>query len=399
VQGITSEEEQSMLRKLRVLRVPALLLVTLGIAAGLALAGSAPNVAREAPTGATHNEKAGTQEAPPPDAVQSIRVRTTEVTAPVTVRDRYGRLVLNLTEKDFRLYDDGVPQKITHFDLGGQPFDIVLVVETSSRIQGLLPALRKTGIVFSQVVMGQTSQVAVIGFNDTVDLLQKFTSDPDAVQKTINHLQLGTSGVHLYDAMARGVSLLDEEPRGRRRILFVISEAIDSGSESKLGEVLRNAHIGNVTIYSIGLSTTKAELTQPPAYTGPAPIGPPGTFPVPVPPGMPQNPSIESQMQQPPMNLGALAVWLVRTGKNAVSRTSLEVASKSTGGLELSPKTDHAIQKAMDEMGGELHAQYTLAYQPPGGEKPGYHTIKVTVDRPNVTVRTRPGYYIAPPVQ
>jgi VWFA-related protein len=385
---------------LRVLRVPALLLCALGMVAVLAFAAVAPAaLAQEAPPGPMHDQQASTQENPPPDAVQSIRVRTSEVTAPVTVRDRSGRLVLNLTEKDFRLYDDGMPQKITHFDLGGQPFDIVLVVETSSRIQGLLPAVRKTGIVFSQVVMAQTSQVAVIGFNDSVDLLHKFTTDPDAVQKTINHLQMGTSGVHLYDAMARGVSLLEEEPRGRRRILFVISEAIDSGSESKLGEVLRNAHIGNVTIYSIGLSTTKAELTQPPAYTGPAPIGPPGTFPVPVPPGMPQNPSIESQMQQPPANLMALAVWLVRTGKNLVTPTSLEVASKGTGGLELSPKKDRAIQEAMDEMGGELHAQYTLAYQPPGGEKPGYHTIKVTVDRPNVTVRTRPGYYIAPPTQ
>jgi VWFA-related protein len=390
-------DERYLLKKVKFSKT-SLLGVLLALTVVASIAPSC--VAQNAPPAPVQEQSpVGTPGNAPPDAVQSIRVRTSEVTAPVTVRDRSGRLVLNLTEKDFRVYDDGVQQKITHFDLGGQPFDIVLVVETSSRIQGLLPSVRKTGIVFSQVVMGQTSRAAVIGFNDTVDLLQKFTTNPEAVQKTINHLQMGTSGVHLYDAMARGVSLLEEEPRGRRRILFVISEAIDSGSQSKLGEVLRNAHIGNVTIYSIGLSTTKAELTQPPAYTGPAPIGPPGTFPVPVPPGMPQNPSIESQMQQPPANLGALAVWLVRTGKNLVTPTSLEVASKGTGGLELSPKNNHALQKAVDEMGGELHAQYTLGYQPPGGEKPGYHTIKVTVDRPNVTVRTRPGYYIAPPVK
>lgn len=52
----------------------------------------------------------------------------------------------------------------------------------------------------------------------------------------------------------------------------------------------------------------------------------------------------------------------------------------------------------MDTIGGELHAQYTLGYQPPGGEKPGYHTITVKVHGPGVTVRTRPGYYIAPAV-
>jgi VWFA-related protein len=338
--------------------------------------------------------------APAPDAVQSIRVRTSEVTAPVTVRNKSGELVLDLTKKDFHLYDDGVEQRITHFDLGGQPFDMVLVVEDSSRVQPMLPAVRKSGVIFSQVVMGQTSRAAVIGFDNTVDLLQGFTGNADAVDKTVSDLRVGTSGARLYDAMARGVSLLQEQPAGRRRILVVVSEAIDSGSSAKLGEVLRSAHIGNITIYSIGLSTTEAQLRAPVGYTGPAPIGPPGTFPVPVRPGMPMNPTIEQQYEEPPANLNVigLAKWLVQTGKSVVSQSSLEAASKTTGGLEISPKKDRAIEQAMDKIGGELHAQYTLGYQPPGGEKPGYHTITVKVDRPGVTVRTRPGYYIAPAV-
>lgn len=377
------------------------------MAAAIAGAGAlAPLPAAQKAPAATATEQtsqkqqpAATAENPPPDAVQSIRVRTSEVTAPVTVRNRAGELVLNLSKSDFHLYDDGVEQKITHFDLGGQPFDIVLVVETSSRIQGLLPAVRKTGIIFSQVVMARTSRVAVIGFGRTVDVLQKFTTDPAAVRKTINGLQMGTSSARLYDAMARGITLLDEQPRGRRKILFVISEPLDSGSETKLGEVLRAAHVGNITIYSVSLSITKAALTQPPEYTGPAPIGPPGTFPVPIRPGLPQNPSMEEQMEAPPANLGALAAWLLRTGKNAVTPNALKVACKSTGGLDLSPRKNRAMQKAIDEIGGELHAQYTLGYQPPGGEKPGYHTIRVTVDRPHLTVRTRPGYYIAPAVK
>ena len=350
------------------------------------------------PPGTVQQQTGSTPQTPPPDAVQSIRVRTSEVTAPVTVRNRKGELVLDLTKKDFRLYDDGKLQKITHFDLGGEPFDIALAVQTSPRVQGLLPAVRKTGILFTQVVMGQTSRAAVISFAGAVNVLQNFTSDQDAIQKTINNLSVGSGGAHLYDAMARGVSLLENQPRGRRRILLVIGEPLDSGSQSKLGQVLRMAHVGNVTVYSIALSITEADLTQPPDYTGPAPIGPPGTFPVPVRPGMPVNPGIESQYEMPPANLSALGVWLLRTGKNAVTRNSLEVASQSTGGLSLGPRKDRAIQHDMDEIGGELHAQYTLGYQPPGGEKPGYHTIRVTVDRHDDHVRTRPGYYIAPPM-
>ena len=51
----------------------------------------------------------------------------------------------------------------------------------------------------------------------------------------------------------------------------------------------------------------------------------------------------------------------------------------------------------MDAVGGELHAQYTLGYRPPGDELTGYHEIKITVDRPDVSIRTRPGYYVPPP--
>jgi VWFA-related protein len=336
----------------------------------------------------------------PPDAVQSIRVRTSEVTAPVTVRDKSGEMVLDLTKKDFHLYDDGAEQKITLFELGGQPFDMVLVVEDSSRVQPMIPAIRKSGVIFSQVVMGQTSRAAVIGFDNAVDLLQGFTGDGDAVDKAVSDLRVGTAGARLYDAMARGVSLLQEQPRGRRRIMVVVSEAIDSGSTAKLGEVLRAAHVGNITIYSIGLSTASAQVRAPAGYTGPAPIGPPGTFPVPIRPGMPMNPTMETLESEPPANLPVigLAKWLLQTGKSVVSQNSLEAASNSTGGMEISPKKDRAIEQAMDKIGGELHAQYTLGYQPPGGEKPGYHTITVKVDRPGVTVRTRPGYYIAPPV-
>jgi len=384
------------------LHIKLMVMVRVLVAVLIALGGvllSPDSRAQTAPPATLQQQTGASPQNPPPDAVQSIRVRTSEVTAPVTVRNRKGELVLDLTKKDFRLFDDGVQQKITHFDLGGEPFDIALVVQTSPRVRGLLPAVRKTGILFTQVVMGQTSRAAVISFSGAVHVLQNFTADQEAIQKTINGLTVGSGGAHLYDAMARAVLMLENQPRGRRRILLVIGEPLDGGSQSKLGGVLRMANVGNVTIYSIALSITEADLTQPPAYTGPAPIGPPGTFPVPIRPGMPVNPDIESQYEEPPANLGALGVWLLRTGKNAVTRNSLEVASKGTGGLSLGPRKDRAIQHDMDEIGGELHAQYTLGYQPPGGEKPGYHTIRVTVDQPNVLVRTRPGYYIAPPAK
>jgi VWFA-related protein len=336
------------------------------------------------------------QKPPTPSKQQAIKVSTNEVSAPVSVRDGSGEIVLNLTKKNFHVFDNGAEQSIDHFDLGGDPMSVVLVLENSSHVEPMLPAVRKTGIVFTQTVMAKTAEAAVIGYDDNVNLLHGFTDNPDDVQAIVNGLPEGSSGMHLYDAMARGISLLSEEPRSQRRVLVIVGEPHDSGSENKLGEVLRQAQLSNVTIYSVGLSTALADLRAKPAQYDPPQVGPPGTYPVPTPNGMPQTPELEQQMQGN-MDIGALALWLVETGKNLITPNALEVASKATGGLHVNVRKDGTIEKAMDAIGGELHAEYSISYHLPGDESSGYHEIKVTVDEPGLTVRTRPGYYIAPP--
>src|SRR5258707_15617069 len=158
----------------------------------------------------------------------------------------------------------------SHFDLGGDPISMVILIETSSRIEALLPEIRKTGILFTQTVMGPTGEAAVVGFNDSVDKLQDFTTNADLIENTIAHLGEGTSGSKLFDAMAVGVERLSGRPQatadkpGRRRVLMIASEATDVGSEAKLGEGLRQAQLAKGTIYSVGLSTTRAELQAKP---------------------------------------------------------------------------------------------------------------------------------------
>ena len=327
---------------------------------------------------------------------QAIRSRVNEVLAPVSVRDAQGETVLSLTQKNFHVFDNGTEQSIDHFDLGGDALSVVLLVETSSHVEPMLPAVRKTGIIFTQTVMAKSAEAAVIGYDDEINLLHGFTSEPDEVQSIINGLPEGSSGSVLYDAMARGVSLLSEEPLSRRRVLLIVGEPRDTGSVNTLGEVLRQAQLSNVTIYSVGLSSTLADLRAKPSQYEPPQVSPPGTYGVPTPNGQPQTPELEQQVQGN-MDLGALAVWLVRTGKNLVTPNSLAIASKATGGFHANILKDNTIEKAMDSIGGELHAEYTISYHPPGDEPSGYHEIKITVDKPGLTVRTRPGYYIPPP--
>lgn len=376
-------------------RIPAValrLVLFMSLRIGVSLCVVTPAGAQEAPAGPIHPQPDVPPEAVPPSelAKQAIRVRVSEVTAPVTVRDASGEMVLDLTQNNFHLYDNGAEQKLDHFDVGGDPLSIVLLVETSSHIEPMFGAMKHTGIVFAEAVMGQTSEAAVLSFDSTVDTRLKFSTDPDGVQSAVEHLPLGTDDILLYDGMARGIELLEARPTVRRKILVVVSEAQDSGSEAKLGEVLRQAQLANVMIYSIGLSTASADLRAKPKPNSTPQIGAPG------PVGPPNTPIGAAGANLPGIDLMPLVIWLVKTGKNAVGPNSLAIASQATGGLHVDARRDGAIEKAMDEIGGELHAQYTLAYRPAGDDLSGYHEIKVVLDRPGVNVRTRPGYYIPP---
>ena len=352
----------------------------------------------------------GTQVQPtPPDALNKITATVTLVTTPVTVRDSRGGMIHDLELQDFLITDNGVPQRITHFDIGGDPLSLVVVVETSSRVDPMLQQLQKLGSIFTEQVMGPAAEAAVIGFDDSVHRLQGFTSNHDSIQSAFAGLKTGESGTRLFDAMSGGVEMLSrrqkptpETPFPGRRVLLVLSEALDSGSETRLGEVLRQAQLQNVTIFSLGLSTTRAEMQSKARENAPVSPTPPGVMGLPAPPGTVQTPSTEANRNSG-VDLIALAQVLVEHTKSAATKHSLELAAAATGGGYYSTFKGRSIESALDEIGGELHSQYMLSYSPPrsdDGRDFGYHKISVALLPDKAAgrkINARPGYYIPPP--
>jgi VWFA-related protein len=326
----------------------------------------------------------------------SIRVKVDLVSMPAVVHNGKGALVLDLEKKDFRIFDDGVEQRVEDFEMGGAPISMAIVVETSSRIQALLPEIRRTGILFTQTVLGEGGDATVIGYNDEVDKLLDFTSDDDAIENTIKNLQQGTTGAKLYDALAEAVAALRDRPIERRRVIVTLAEAVDSGSESKLGQVLRDAQQSNIIVYSVGLSSTSAQVRGPQKQAGAPAATPPGTFGLPPAPGTIETPDTDA-LRSGNVDLLALAVWTVQHATAPIREHPLEVADIATGGLYQSTIRDQSIEPAIDAIGGELHAQYTLTYRPTGVGTTGYHEIKVEVKPRGLKVRSRPGYYVSAP--
>jgi len=377
---------------------PPFLFALLRVLAGAAIF-SGEFVFAQAPTGPIPPQPGTPVQQAPPQS--KIVTRVSLVNTPVTVKNGRGQMVDTLDAKDFQITDNGVPQKVVHFDLGGDPLSIVFLVETSSRIAPLLPQIHKAGIVLGETVMGPDDEAAILGFNDAVDKLQDFTTNQDAIEKTFTKLKMATDGSKLFDAMALGVEMLSGRPLptadtpGRRRVMLILSEANDAGSETRLGAVLRQAQLSNVTIYSVGLSTTMAELKEPPRDVTHS-ATPPGTFPQPPLPGTVQTPETEAT-RYGSGNLLALAKWAVQHVKDKVTARPLELAATATGGEHIGTFKNHTIENAIDEIGGELHSQYSVSYIPSGTNEAGYHEIKVEVKKPGLKVRARPGYYVAAP--
>jgi VWFA-related protein len=371
----------------------------------LAVVGSAVlalSLGAQSPSGPVTPQPGTAIQQSPPSA--KIGVSVALVNTPITVRDSKGQMIHTLDAHDFRVTDNGVQQTILHFDMGGDPLSLGVLVETSSRIETFLPQVRKGGIVVTQAVMGGGGEAAVIAFNDSIDKLQEFTANEDKIENVFTHLQTGTSGSKLYDAMAVGVEMLSGQPLptadkpGRRRVMLILSEATDVGSDTSFGDVLRRAQLANVTIYSVGLSTTRGQLQARPQDTTPHPT-PPGTIGTPPMPGTIQTPETDAA-RYGSGDLTQAIIWAVQHVKDKIKGNPLELATAGTGGEHLATFKDRSIEKALDEIGGELHSQYSVSYAPTGTNDIGYHEIKVAINKKGSGkwyVRSRPGYYVGPP--
>src|ERR1700739_227351 len=206
-----------------------------------------------------------------------VRVTTNEVIVPVTIADSSGEFVLNLSQKDFRVYEDGIEQTINSWELGGDPLAGVLLIETSSRLSAMAPLVHSTGSIFTATVMALSGEAAVVTYDSTVDVVQPFLTDHDSIEKAIAGTKFDGGQANLYDAMAASVELLKARPSTHRRILLIMGESQDDRSKVKLREIVREAGNANISIYVVGLSSTAADLRS--NSTGTGPIKLPGVTP------------------------------------------------------------------------------------------------------------------------
>ncbi len=322
-----------------------------------------------------------------------FRVRVDVVEVPVTALDSLGQTIFDLDGKEFELNDNGIPQRILDAELSPQPVSLVVLVDASSRVGPLLDRVRNTGILFSEVVMGQTGEGAIMAFDSGLHLLQNFTLDGDKIITALKKIRAGDDGARLADALGRAVEMLSTR-ENRRRVIIAITEPDDRGSLIKIGEPLRDAQLANVSIYTIGLNTTQAMLMQKDTRPPASPF-PPGVMARPLPPGVVPTPTAE-ETYYGGVNLMPAVMMLVQTLSNSLGQNPLKVIAAGTGASYRGQLTKSGLEEAISQVGNEIHSQYVLSYRPTNARESGFHRIEVRAKRAGVSVRARPGYFIGP---
>jgi VWFA-related protein len=267
-----------------------------------------------------------------------------------TVRDKSKRIVGDLKQDDFKVYEDNQEQKIAFFSKEvTMPITLGLLIDTSGSEQNRLGAEQEAASRFIERVMKKTDMAMVISFDLDVDLLSDFTDDRGQIERGINKARIGAvsggvvtpgtipssqGGTHFYDAvyLACGEKLATE---AGRKALIIITDAEDQGSKVRMEEAIEAAQRTDTVIH-------------------------------------------------------ILYVHDYRYGRGDIARKMAD----ETGGRMIDVSSEKRLNEAFDLISEELRSQYTLGYYPLNTARDGaFRKVKVETANKDYKLLTRKGYY------
>ncbi|HTW47080.1 MAG TPA: VWA domain-containing protein [Acidobacteriaceae bacterium] len=337
------------------------------------------------------------QSAPP-----TFTTQTTLVVVPTLVTTRAGEPVFTLTAKDFVVTDDGVPQRITVDDNGGQPLALVVVIETGGAGARQLELERPLHSMLDSVVGDVQHQVAVVSFDSTPHLLLDFTPELDLADAAIYGLQPGDDGAATLDALSFAVRLLQRQPREYRRAILLVSESLDHGSYTNVEDALRAISETNTAIYALTFSSTRSEMRNEsskfvqPNTPGPAhgcmakdPDNPERT------PGQTWAQLYDClSLLAPPLRAIKMATI---AGMNSLQRDVPQSVAHITGGEFYRFHDPKSMERDLIAISHHVPNRYLISFHP-SAPHPGLHTLAVRLPQyPKLDIRARANYWIDEP--
>jgi Ca-activated chloride channel homolog len=298
---------------------------------------------------------------PPPtnDPEETLKIDSTLVTIPVSVIDRDGKYLLNLTQNDFKVYEEDAPQEITNFSSVTVPVNVVLMIDTSRSTKFKIEDIQRAAISFVEQLR-PNDRVMVISFDDKVRVQSDFTSDRTTMKQAIAKTKTGT-GTKLYDAINLVMNQKLKAVQGRKAIVL-FTDGVDTESKYGAGkQSMFDVEKNEVIIYPIQYDTMAdvAALMQD-----------------------------DNQPQQVITSHPTTEEFLLAT-------RYLRGLALRSGGRVHRAETMTNVNEAFALIAEELRHQYSLGYYPSQKGSPGvFRRVRVDVLQPHRSVRARDGYRV-----
>ena len=327
----------------------------------------------------------GTPSPTPPatDENEVIKVETNLVTMPVSVLDRDGRFISGLTQKDFKIFENGVEQQVDYFQSVEQPFTVVLLIDVSPSTRYRIEEIHQAAISFVNQLR-PNDRVMVISFDEEVHLLSPPTNDRNQLRRAIQTSEFG-DGTSLYEAVDQALNREMKRIPGRKAIVL-FTDGVDTTSRSAtLDGTLRDVEETDVLIYPIRYNTERD------GWGGGGWGG--GTYPNPN----PRRGGGGVLDQIIAGILGGSVRTMPRGGGNQgdyeTGRRYLEELALNSGGRKFEADTLANLEASFSGIAEELRRQYSLGYYPDkAGEQGERRQITIRVNKPNVVVRAKNSY-------
>jgi len=278
----------------------------------------------------------------PPSEEPTFTVGTRLVVLPVSVLDHSGKLVTDLQQKAFKVYENGIEQPIKIFRREDVPISLGMIIDNSGSMREKRQRVETASVDLVKASNPQ-DEVFIVNFNDDAFLDVPFTNDIKKMEEGIARID-SRGGTAMRDAISMSMDYLRKEGKRQKKVLLVITDGNDNASNISLEKLVNRAQQNEVLVYSIGLLN-------------------------------------EEERRE------------ARLAKRA-----LDAISHDSGGLAFYPKGASDVDAIALQVAHEIRNQYTIAYSPTVQQMDGsFRQIKVTVNGPgHPTVRTRTGYYATP---
>jgi VWFA-related protein len=306
-----------------------------------------------------------------------VKVETSIVTMPVSVIDRDGRFVSGLTQRDFRVFENGVEQKIEYFQSVEQPFTVVLMIDVSPSTAFRMDEIQQAAVTFVDQLR-PNDKVMVVEFDDDYRVLSAPTNNRNQIRRAIQMAQFG-DGTSLYEAVDRVVNQELTQIQGRKAVVLFTDGVDTTSRRANYQSTLADVEESDALFYPIRYNTQRGN-----GWGGGGRRRGGGDW--------------------------TDAIGIILGGGNvgwgggpagssaeeyATGQRYLEGLANNTGGHKFEADTTYNLDAAFAGIAEELRRQYSLGYYPDKvGQAGDRKQIRVRVMRPNLVVRAKTTYIV-----